>query len=156
MDAWGLPSSVQHARPFWHVSAMLGVARGCLALMWPVAMHAKNKNELLAWDLAHDPTELARLNATDLRLRLFTKVADMPEGLSRLPLKSIHLNRSPTPSYRCPGRGYFGCAGGLRQCHSAIRWLKPLPSAAPVLYGASSRFSAVTCDPGVVAARMQD
>ena len=63
--------------------------------MWPVAMHPKNKNELLAWDLAQDPTELAHLNAADLRLRLFTKAADLPEGVTRLPLKSIHLNRSP-------------------------------------------------------------
>ena len=95
MDELGLPSSLQHARPFWHVSGMFDVARGCLALMWPVAMHPKNKNELLAWDLAQDPTELAHLNAADLRLRLFTKAADLPEGVTRLPLKSIHLNRSP-------------------------------------------------------------
>ena len=91
----GLPSSLQHARPFWHVSGMFGVERGCLALMWPLAMHPKNKNELLAWDLAQDPTELASLNAADLRLRLFTRTADLPEGMTRLPLKSIHLNRSP-------------------------------------------------------------
>ena len=95
MDELGLPSSLQHAKPFWHVSGMFGVERGCLALMWPLAMHPKNKNELLAWDLAQDPTELASLNAADLRLRLFTKTADLPEGMTRLPLKSIHLNRSP-------------------------------------------------------------
>ena len=95
MDELGLPSSLQQARPFWHVSGMFSVERGCLALMWPLAMHPKNKNELLAWDLAHDPTELASLNAADLRLRLFTKSADLPEGMTRLPLKSIHLNRSP-------------------------------------------------------------
>lgn len=95
MEELGLPSSLQHARPFWHVSGMFGVERGCLALMWPLAMHPKNKNELLAWDLAQDPSELASLNAADLRLRLFTKTADLPEGVTRLPLKSIHLNRSP-------------------------------------------------------------
>ncbi len=95
MEELGLPSSLQHARPFWHVSGMFGVERGCLALMWPLAMHPKNKNELLAWDLVHDPSELASLNAADLRLRLFTKTADLPEGMTRLPLKSIHLNRSP-------------------------------------------------------------
>jgi exodeoxyribonuclease-1 len=27
--------------------------------MWPLAMHPKNKNELIAWDLAFDPRELA-------------------------------------------------------------------------------------------------
>jgi exodeoxyribonuclease-1 len=95
MEELGLPSSLQHARPFWHMSGMFGVERGCLALMWPLAMHPKNKNELLAWDLAQDPSELASLNAADLRLRLFTKTTDLPEGMLRLPLKSIHLNRSP-------------------------------------------------------------
>ncbi len=95
MDELGLPSSLQHARPFWHVSGMFGVERGCLALMWPLAMHPKNKNELLAWDLAQDPSELSNLNAVELRQRLFTKTSDLPEGMTRLSLKSVHLNRSP-------------------------------------------------------------
>jgi exodeoxyribonuclease-1 len=30
-----------------------------MAVMWPLASHPTNKNELLAWDLAHDPRELA-------------------------------------------------------------------------------------------------
>jgi exodeoxyribonuclease-1 len=29
-------------------------------VMWPLASHPTNKNELIAWDLAHDPRELAR------------------------------------------------------------------------------------------------
>ena len=95
MKELGLPSSLPNARPFLHVSGMFGVERGCLALMWPLAMHPKNKNELLAWDLAQDPSGLASLNAQDLRLRLFTKTAGLPEGMTRLPLKSIRLNRSP-------------------------------------------------------------
>jgi exodeoxyribonuclease-1 len=58
-------------------------------------MHPGNKNELLAWDLAHDPSELAGLNAAQIRLRLFSKTADLSAGMSRLPVKSIHLNKSP-------------------------------------------------------------
>ena len=91
----GLPTAPQHARPFWHVSGMFGVERGCLALMWPLAMHAHNKNELIAWDLAHDPRELADLNVDALRQRLFTRSQDLPEGVTRLPVKSVHLNKSP-------------------------------------------------------------
>jgi exodeoxyribonuclease-1 len=74
---------------------MFAPERGCLALMWPLAMHPGNKNELLAWDLAHDPTELSKLNAEQIRLRLFTKTADLPAGVSRLAVKSVHLNKSP-------------------------------------------------------------
>src|ERR1035437_3037100 len=58
-------------------------------------MHPGNKNELLAWDLAHDPSELASLNAAQIRLRLFTKSSELPEGVIRLPVKSVHLNKSP-------------------------------------------------------------
>jgi exodeoxyribonuclease-1 len=63
--------------------------------MWPLAMHPGNKNELLAWNLAFDPSELADLGAEQIRLRLFSKTADLPEGMSRLPVKSVHLNKSP-------------------------------------------------------------
>jgi len=90
-----LPATAQTARPFLHVSGMFSAERGCLAVMWPLASHPKNKNELLAWDLAHDPGELARLGADEIRQRLFTRQADLPEGVTRLPLKSVHLNKSP-------------------------------------------------------------
>ena len=91
----GLPASAQTAQPFLHVSGMFPPERGCLAIMWPLATHPSNKNELLAWDLAYDPSELALLDVDTLRLRLFTKTSDLPEGVQRLPIKSVHLNKSP-------------------------------------------------------------
>ncbi|GAB4399266.1 MAG: exodeoxyribonuclease I [Rhodoferax sp.] len=91
----GLPTDAAHARPFWHVSGMFSAQRGCLALMWPLAQHPTNRNEVLAWDLAHDPRELADLGVDAIRLRLFTPSAQLPEGVTRLPIKSVHLNRSP-------------------------------------------------------------
>jgi exodeoxyribonuclease-1 len=91
----GLPTTIAGARPFLHVSGMFPPAQGCLAVMWPLAMHPGNRNELLAWDLAHDPSELIGMTAEVARQRLFTRTAEMPEGLQRLPLKSIHLNKSP-------------------------------------------------------------
>jgi exodeoxyribonuclease-1 len=95
MAELGLPTGALTARPFWHVSGMFAPERGCLALMWPLAMHPHNKNELLAWDLAQDPRELADLNAQQMRLRLFTQTVDLPPGVKRLPVKSVHLNKSP-------------------------------------------------------------
>jgi exodeoxyribonuclease I len=82
-------------KPFLHVSGMYGVERGCLAVVWPLAPHPTNKNELIVWDLAHNPAELFTLNAADIRTRLFTRQDDLPEGVSRLPIKSIHVNKSP-------------------------------------------------------------
>jgi len=91
----GLPATQANARPFWHISGMFAPERGCLALMWPLAMHPGNKNELLAWDLSQDPSELASLNAAQIKQRLFTRTTDLPEGMRRLPIKSVHLNKSP-------------------------------------------------------------
>jgi exodeoxyribonuclease-1 len=45
--------------------------------------------------LAEDPAELFMLNAEAIRLRLFTRAEDLPEGLRRLPIKTIHINKSP-------------------------------------------------------------
>ena len=91
----GLPASPQHAVPFLHVSGMFPSEKGCLAVMWPLATHPNNKNELLAWNLAHDPSELPLLDVATLRQRLFSKTADLPQGVQRLPMKSVHLNKSP-------------------------------------------------------------
>ena len=91
----GLPATQEHARPFLHVTGMISPARGCLAVMWPLATHPTNKNEVICWDLAADPSELAGISIEDLRLRMFTRQADMPEGVTRLPIKNIHVNKSP-------------------------------------------------------------
>jgi Exodeoxyribonuclease I subunit C (EC 3.1.11.1) len=48
--------------------------------MWPLASHPTNKNELIAWDLAHDPRELATLGADEIRLRMFSRAADCPRA----------------------------------------------------------------------------
>ena len=91
----GLDQPRSHWKPFLHISGMFSHERGCMALVWPLAQHPSNKNEILVWDLAHDPHELFTLSAEELRLRLFTKTADLPEGVTRLPLKSVHINKSP-------------------------------------------------------------
>jgi len=91
----GLPAVLGSTRPFLHVSGMFPADRGCLAVMWPLASHPSNRNELLAWDLSQDPSELATLDAAAIRERLFTRSADLPEGVTRLPIKSVHLNKSP-------------------------------------------------------------
>ena len=95
MSELGLPTTLTHAKPFVHISGMFAPERGCVALMWPLAMHPGNKHELLAWDLAFDPSELASLNAGQIKTRLFSKTADLPQGKTRLPVKSVHLNKSP-------------------------------------------------------------
>ncbi|MBC3874188.1 exodeoxyribonuclease I [Undibacterium flavidum] len=82
-------------KPFLHISGMFSTERGCLAVMWPLAIHPTNKNEVIAWDLQFDPSELQHLDVATIQQRMFSKTADLPEGVSRLPVKSIHLNKSP-------------------------------------------------------------
>ena len=82
-------------QPFLHVSGMFPAERGCIGLVWPLATHPSNKNEVLVWDCSHDPSELFGMDAETIRQRMFTRAADLPEGVARLPVKSIHLNKSP-------------------------------------------------------------
>ncbi len=82
-------------QPFLHVSGMFPAEHGCLGLVWPLAQHPTNKNEVLVWDCRHDPAELWELDVDTIRLRMFTRGADLPEGMTRLPIKSVHLNKSP-------------------------------------------------------------
>ena len=91
----GLHLAPASRAPFLHVSGMFPTEHGCMALVWPLAAHPSNKNEMLVWDCRHDPAELFGLDADTIRLRLFTRSADLPEGVTRLPIKSIHLNKSP-------------------------------------------------------------
>ena len=81
--------------PLLHVSGRYAVERGCLALVWPLAPHPTNRNEVIVWDLAADPRQLDGLKADDVRARLFTRSDELPDGVERLPLKTIHLNRAP-------------------------------------------------------------
>ncbi len=91
----GLPTTLQNARPFLHISGMFPSEKGCIAIMFPLAMHPTNKNEMIAWDLVHDPSELALLKPDEVRLRMFTKSSELPVGMTRLPIKTVHLNKSP-------------------------------------------------------------
>ncbi len=129
----GLPTTLREARPFLHVSGRFGAARGCIAVMAPLAMHPTNKNELLAWDLSEDPTELADLKPDAVRARLFSATADLPEGVMRLAIKGVHLNKSPivignvdTLRTRRPDLAErWGIDWGLAQTH--LERLRALP-----------------------------
>ena len=86
---------IGRARPFLHVSGRYPVERGCIAIVWPLGAHPTNRNELIVWDLAHDPRELAGLSAAAIRERLFVRQDALPDDRTRLPIKTIHVNKSP-------------------------------------------------------------
>lgn len=82
-------------RPFVHLSGRYPAERGFLAVVWPLGPHPTNKNEVIVWDLAVDPRELEGLDADTVRRRLYTRQDELPEGELRLPIKTIHINKSP-------------------------------------------------------------
>ncbi len=88
-------AEIGEGRPFVHLSGMYPVERGCLAVVWPLAPHPTNKNEVIVWDLAQDPRELERLDAETVKRRLYTRQDELPEGETRLPIKTVHINKSP-------------------------------------------------------------
>lgn len=81
--------------PLIHVSGMYPVEQGCMAVVVPLCWHPSNKNSVIVWDLARDPAELFDLSADDIALRIFSRQSDLPEGVQRLPIKEVHLNKSP-------------------------------------------------------------
>ncbi|MBC7858300.1 MAG: exodeoxyribonuclease I [Burkholderiaceae bacterium] len=94
-DEMGMHLAPALRQPFLHVSGMFPAERGCMALVWPLATHPSNKNEVLVWDCAIDPAELFTLDAATIRTRMFSRADALPEGVARLPIKSVHLNKSP-------------------------------------------------------------
>lgn len=81
--------------PVLHVSEKYPAERGCIAMVVALARHPVNQNEIAVFDLSSDPAPLLELSAEDIRCRLFTRTADLPEGVERIPLKTVHLNRCP-------------------------------------------------------------
>jgi len=86
---------VDNHKPLVHISGMYGVERGCMAIVVPICWHPTNKNSFIAFDLSTDPNTLAGLTIEQMQQRLFSKQADLPEGIERLGLKEVHINKSP-------------------------------------------------------------
>jgi exodeoxyribonuclease-1 len=81
--------------PLLHVSSRYPASRGCLAPIVPLAMHPTAPNGIIVYDLDVDPEPLLELDAEDVADRVFTARADLPDGIERIPLKTLHANRSP-------------------------------------------------------------
>jgi len=87
--------NVRAASPVLHVSARYPARLGCIATVLPLAMHPGNRNGVIVYDLRVDPEPLLSLSAEEIRARLYTPTADLPAGVERIPLKVVHVNRSP-------------------------------------------------------------
>ncbi len=82
-------------KPLLHVSSRFPAAHGCAALVLPMAWHPDNKNAVACVDLTQDPTPLLEWDVNTLREKLYLSASERPEGEPRVPVKLLHLNRSP-------------------------------------------------------------
>lgn len=82
-------------KPVVHVSGKYPAAKNCLAVVLPVCKHPTNTNGVIVYDLSVDPRPMLDLSVDDIRQRIFTATADLPEGMARIPLKTVHINKCP-------------------------------------------------------------
>ncbi len=81
--------------PLLHVSGRFSAARNYVSVVLPLAWHPTNRNTLIVCDLASDISPLLELPAEVLRQRLYTRREELGAGELPVPLKLVHINRSP-------------------------------------------------------------
>jgi exodeoxyribonuclease-1 len=82
-------------QPLLHTSSRIPASRGCTSLVLPLSIYPDQKKKVIVYDLMTDPVPLLNLSAEEISDRLFTPASDLPEGVERIPLKSIASNHVP-------------------------------------------------------------
>jgi exodeoxyribonuclease-1 len=81
--------------PVVHTSGRIPSVRGCTTVVLPLATHPENDKAIIVFDLMGDADALIESDAEAIRDRVFTSAADLPENLTRFPLKAVKLNAVP-------------------------------------------------------------
>lgn len=81
--------------PVIHTSGRIPAVRGCTTLVLPLAVHPQNDKSVIVFDLMGDAEALLECDPEAIRDRVFTPTADMPEDVTRLPLKAVKWNAVP-------------------------------------------------------------
>ena len=82
-------------KPVVHISGKYPAVKNCLAVVLPVCKHPTNTNGVIVYDLSVDPEPMLSLTVEEIQQRIFTATADLPEGVERIPLKTVHINKCP-------------------------------------------------------------
>ena len=82
--------------PLLHVSQRYPASRLCAAPVIPLARHPQIDSRVIVFDLDSEPDGLLDLDADAIAERLYIRQADLPEGVSRVPLKEVHTNKCPS------------------------------------------------------------
>ncbi|HJR73459.1 MAG TPA: exodeoxyribonuclease I [Luteimonas sp.] len=81
--------------PVLHVSQRYPASRLSAAAVLPLSRHPRIDSRVIVFDLDGEPETLLDLDAEAIADRLYTPVADLPEGEKRIGLKEVHTNRCP-------------------------------------------------------------
>lgn len=87
--------NLRERTPVIHVSRMYPSDYCNTALVVPIAKDPTNANGIIVYDLRYDPEALINEDAETLKQWLFTPSADLPDGVSRPALKTLHINKCP-------------------------------------------------------------
>lgn len=78
-----------------HVSSMYSSERNAIAMVMPICQHPTNKNSIIVYDLSDNPDDFINIDADEISGRMYTKATELPEGIKRIPLKDVHINKCP-------------------------------------------------------------
>jgi len=81
--------------PVLHTSGMYSSEICNTAMIYPIGQHPTNKNGIIAYDLRYSPDDLIKLSADEIIQRLYTPRDELPEGVERIALKTVHINKCP-------------------------------------------------------------
>ncbi len=76
--------------PFTYTSRVFSRAEGCTTAVAPLGVNPRNPNEVLVYDLRHDPRPLIDGSVEELRARIFSKQQEQ-----RIPVTGLAVNRAP-------------------------------------------------------------
>ncbi len=82
-------------QPFVHSSGHISSAFLSTTSMAMICKHPMNPNALLSYDLRVSPKQFANASREDLKRLLFGSAAKRGKDEVRLPIKAVHLNKSP-------------------------------------------------------------
>jgi len=82
--------------PIVHTSSVYYSEKGNTTLVCPLVTDPERRNVIHSFDLRFDPEPLLTLSADEIRRRIFTPKKELEaEGLERIPLKGIAINKAP-------------------------------------------------------------
>jgi exodeoxyribonuclease-1 len=86
--------NLEHPLPFLLTAPLFSRPGGYTTIVIPLSVHPEKSNEIIVFDLRHDPAPLWELSLEELYHRTFTRQSDLGD-IPRIPLTGIQLNRVP-------------------------------------------------------------